>query len=217
LLRPGTLPYRDAWELQRRTADEVRAGGDPVLILLEHPPVYTLGVRGDGAHILATQEALRARGAEVVRSDRGGDVTFHGPGQLVAYPILRIRELGMGPVAYVCALEQTMIDALTAFGIDAERRLGQHGVWTGGAKVGAVGVRISGGVTMHGFALNVHPDLSYFDEIVPCGIRGAGVTSMAELLANAPDVDDVAHEVVTAFSRTFGLMLEERTEAAVGR
>ncbi len=203
LLRPGLIAYQDALALQHRLADEVRAGGSETLILLEHPPTYTLGVRGKEAHLLLSLEAFGARGAEVVRTDRGGDVTFHGPGQLVGYPIMHVRERGMGPATYVRAIEQVLIDALASFGIDAGRSDGRPGVWAGGAKIGAIGVRVSRGVTTHGFALNVNTDLSWFSHIVPCGIADAGVTSMARVMGAAVAMGAVGDAIVAAFARTF--------------
>ncbi|HEX5478911.1 MAG TPA: lipoyl(octanoyl) transferase LipB [Dehalococcoidia bacterium] len=219
LLRPGLTRYQDAWQLQRRFADDVRAGAPPTLILLEHPPTYTLGARGETRHLLATRELLAQRGAEVIASDRGGDVTFHGPGQLVAYPIFDLRALGLGPVSYVRALEASVMRALAAFGIDAERVAGRPGVWVGNAKIAAIGVRISRGVTMHGFALNVTTDLSWFDAIVPCGIADAGVTSMERLLGRAPSMRKVEDAVVDAVAAEFGLehAFETMLEVAGGR
>lgn len=203
LIRPGTLDYHDALELQRRVADGVRGGGQAALILLQHPPTYTLGARGRREHMLLPAQELFQRGAVVVETDRGGDITFHGPGQLVAYPILDLRARGQGPVWYVRRLEQTVIDALASFGIEAGRREGAPGVWAGGEKIAAIGVRISRGVTTHGFALNVQPDLSYFGHIIPCGIRDAGVTSMQRLTGRGYDMADVEAAVALAFARLF--------------
>lgn len=205
LLRPGVVAYEDAWGWQRRIADEVRDGADPALILLEHPHTYTLGTRGDAAHLLLSDELLRARGADVIRSDRGGDVTYHGPGQIVGYPIVNLRARGEGPVAYVRALEATMVDALASFDIDAQRTPGRPGVWCGDAKIGAIGVRVSRGVTTHGFALNVNTDLSYFAHIVPCGIVGADVTSMASIAGSMFVLRDVEDAVAASFARIFDM------------
>ena len=212
LLRPGLVDYQRAWQWQRALATDVRAGADPALILLEHPPVYTLGARGNDDHVLLSPDALRARGAEVLRSDRGGDVTFHGPGQIVGYPILELRRYGQGPVWYVRSLETMLIEVLAGFGIAAERSAGRPGVWAGGAKIAAIGVRVSGGVTTHGFALNVNTDLSYFEHIVPCGIANAGVTSMQRLAGTTFDMRAVEDAVATSFARQFGLDLVESAE-----
>ena len=218
LLRPGLTPYQHAWQLQQRIADEVREGALPTLILLQHPPVYTLGVRGKAEHLLLSQEAYLSHGAEVHRTDRGGDVTFHGPGQLVGYPILDLKAYGQGPVWYVRTLEALLIDVLSRFGVAAARAAGRPGVWVRDEKIAAIGVRVSRGVTTHGFALNVNTDLSYFQHIIPCGLAGAGVTSMQALTGETFDVREVEAEVVDAFERLFGMELHEAShvEAAVG-
>lgn len=203
LLQPGIVPYQQAWQLQQRIAAAVRDGGDPCLILLEHPPVYTLGVRAKPEDLLLGEAVLQSRGAEVHRTDRGGDVTFHGPGQLVAYPILDIRRYDQGPSWYVHQLEALVIDALDRFGIRGERSARNPGVWVDDAKIAAIGVRVSRGVTTHGFALNVNTDLRYFDDIVPCGLPGVGVTSMRELRGEAIEMDAVMRTVSDAFARRF--------------
>lgn len=216
LLRPGLVAYQDAWQLQQRIAERVRAGDDPALILLEHPPTYTLGVRGKAEHLLLSQEAFLSRGAEVHRTDRGGDVTFHGPGQLVGYPILDIRPYGEGPSWYVRTLEAILIDVLGRFGITAARSERNPGVWIGDAKIAAIGVRVSRGVTTHGFALNVNTDLAYFQHIIPCGLAGAGVTSMQQRTGDTFDMREVEDEVARAFERHFKLTVEEDDADARG-
>jgi lipoyl(octanoyl) transferase len=216
LLRPGLTPYQDAWQLQQRIAETVRAGGTPALILLEHPPVFTLGVRGKTEHLLRSLETYLASGATVERTDRGGDVTFHGPGQLVGYPILPIRDWGLGPVAYVRGLEAALIDVLARFGIVAERAEGLPGAWVGSEKIAAIGVRISRGVTTHGFALNVHTDLDRFRQIIPCGNATAGVTSMRQLTGETFDMRAVEDEIAAALARQFALdLVEDRALAGV--
>ncbi len=212
LLRPGLVAYQDALALQHRIADGVRAGGDDALILLEHPPTYTLGVRGKQDNLLLSIDAFRARGADVVHTDRGGDVTFHGPGQIVGYPIINLRARDMGPATYVRSIEQMIIDALAQFGVDADRVDGRPGVWTRGAKIAAIGVRVSRGVTTHGFALNVSTDLSYFDHIIPCGITDATVTSMQRLLGAAPDMRDVEDALSSAFARLFDVVIDQHRD-----
>jgi lipoate-protein ligase B len=207
LLRLGRTPYQQAWQLQERIAADVGAGADPVLILLEHPPTYTLGSRGHAEHLLLSDEAYHARGAEVVRTDRGGDVTYHGPGQLVGYPILDLRVLGLGPVRYVQALESLLIDALAGFGIAAGRSERNRGVWVDDAKIAAIGVHISRGIATHGFALNVNTDLSRFGDIVPCGLTDASVTSMQHLTGTTFAMQHVEDAVARSFSRTFGVGL----------
>jgi lipoate-protein ligase B len=216
LLRPGRVAYQDAWQLQQRIAAGVRNGDSPSLVLLEHPPTYTLGVRGKAEHLLLSQEAFLARGAEVHRTDRGGDVTFHGPGQVVGYPIIDLRASGMGPSSYVRALETMLIDVLSRFGIVAGRSERNRGVWVGDAKIAAIGVRISRGVTTHGFALNVNTDLSYFRDIVPCGLADASVTSMQQLSGETFDLREVEDEVAGAFAREFSLDLVEEPAAVEG-
>ena len=218
LLRPGLMHYQDAWRLQQRISETVQDGDAPALILLEHPPVYTLGARGKTEHLLLSQEGFLSQGAEVHRSDRGGDVTFHGPGQLVAYPILNLRSYGQGPVWYVRTLEALLIDVLSRFGIVAARSEGRPGAWVGEEKIAAIGVRVSRGVTTHGFALNINTDLSFFQHIIPCGLATAGVTSMQALTGETFPMRDVEVEVVDAFERLFGVDLREEsmTGAAVG-
>jgi len=215
LLRPGRVAYRDAWRMQQRIADEVRGGAPGTLILLEHPPVYTLGSRGDTGSMTTPEGLLRAAGAEVVQSDRGGDITFHGPGQVVGYPIINLRARGEGPAAHVRRLEQVMLGALAEFGIAADRSAGRPGAWCGDAKIGAIGVRVARGVTMHGFALNVDVDLSWFDRIVPCGLAGVRVTSMREQAGVTYGAGDVQDALARSFARVFDAELVV-TEAGAG-
>jgi lipoate-protein ligase B len=191
---------------------EVRDGADPTLILLEHPPTYTLGTRGDASHILASGGRLRALGAEVVRTDRGGDVTFHGPGQVVGYPIVDLRRLGIGVSDYVCGLEAMLIDVLRRFGIAGERSERNRGVWVGDAKIAAIGVRVSRGITTHGFALNVNTDLSWFEHIVPCGLPDTRVTSMEAITGIEQEIRSVQEAIVEAFGTQFGLEIAELAE-----
>lgn len=201
----GLVGYREAWELQRGLADRVAAGSDcETLLLLEHPHVYTLGRRGKAEDILAPEKALRMMGAEVHHVDRGGEVTYHGPGQLVGYPILRLRRWFDGPLAYVRALEGVIVGALGDFGIRAQSGDRPTGVWVGDAKIAAIGVKVSRGVTTHGFALNVAPDLSFFEHIVPCGMRDARVTSMSALLGRKVAVDAVIPVVARHFETVCG-------------
>ena len=180
---------------------------DGALLLLEHPHVYTLGRRGRLDDILAPEDSLSSLGVEIHHVDRGGEVTYHGPGQLVGYPILDLRRLGMRPLEYVRSLERLLIDTLYGFGIAAEADGHPTGVWAGGAKIAAIGVRVSRGVTTHGFALNVSPDLGYFEHIVPCGMRDCRVTSMVSEGA-AADVGKVALRAAGHFERVFGVRLE---------
>jgi lipoyl(octanoyl) transferase len=180
--------------------------------------VITLGVkaRTDRSHVLATAESLSSRGVEVHESGRGGDVTFHGPGQLVGYPILDLRPDRCDVHRYVRDLEEVLIRTAAAFGVEASRAPGLTGVWVGHDKIAAIGVRISKWITSHGFALNVNTDLSHFDLIVPCGIRDRGVTSLQRLLGRAVGMDSVEHEVIEAFADVFGRLPHERQDRAIG-
>lgn len=211
VVRPGTVPYLDAWDLQRQAVARHQQGdGRDVLFLLEHPPVYTLGKRADRANLLWDAGTLERRGIEVVDVDRGGDITYHGPGQLVGYPILRLASLRT-VVDYVRALEEVLIRAVATFRLEAERVPGLTGVWVGDAKLAAIGVRVaSGGITSHGFALNVTTRLDDFAGIVPCGITDRGVCSLADLGVTTT-VDEVADRVATAVSTVFGATLELTT------
>lgn len=216
LWRAGVVAYGDALRWQRAAAEALAAGRGPeALALLEHPPVFTLGARGRRDSLLAAPEALARGGAELVATDRGGDVTFHGPGQLVAYPILDLRRRGIGAAAYVRRLEAVAIATLGAFGIEAARAEGRPGAWVGDAKIAAVGVRVSRGVSRHGLALNVSTDLAWFGRIVPCGIAGAGVASMAGLLPDgAPPMRAVEDAMASAFERVFAMRLAEDASIA---
>ena len=205
----GLIEYTKAWAEQRRLVAACREDSEARLLLLEHPPTYTLGARGRQEHLLLGDEALARLGAAVLRTDRGGDVTFHGPGQLVGYPILDLRRWGQGPSWYVRSLETVLIAALSTFGIAGRREPGRPGVWAGDAKIAAIGVRVSRGVTSHGFALNVVPDLRYFSYIVPCGLPGVSVTSIAEVLGRAPETAAVVDAVIEAFGHVFGLRMDE--------
>ncbi len=201
----GTVPYQEAWELQGRLVAARRRGliGD-LLLLLEHPPVYTLGRGGRAEHLLAPVEWLRRQGADVFEVDRGGDITFHGPGQLVGYPILDLTAWGRDLHRYLRNLEETLIRALAAFGVAAGRKAGYTGVWVDDRKIAAIGVKLnSGWITSHGFALNVSTDLSWFDHIVPCGIRDYGVTSLAAELGRPVTRAAVVGPVVEAFGQVF--------------
>lgn len=207
----GRVPYAEVLDLQR--AIHARSADDH-LLLLEHPHVYTLGKRADSAHVLVPPARV---GAELVHSDRGGDVTYHGPGQLVGYPIVTLDESPAGMrdvVAYVRRLEAVLVDTLAAFGVVGRREEGLTGVWVDGEKIAAIGVRVARGRTMHGFALNLDPDLGMFDHIVPCGIRGRGVTSLAARLGSPPSMRAVADATVTAFARHFGARTLERQDVA---
>jgi lipoyl(octanoyl) transferase len=206
--RLGRVPYADALALQRSLVDERRAGRiADTLLLVEHPPVLTLGVRGDGgrSHILATDEALAASGIEVHETGRGGDVTYHGPGQLVGYPIIDLNPDRRDVHRYVRDLETVVIRTAADFGIEAGRIEGLTGVWVGNEKLAAIGVRIARWITSHGFALNVSTNLDHFKLIVPCGIFDRGVTSLTRLLGRPVDSADVEICVSEHFANIFNL------------
>jgi len=179
----GLIGYGAALEIQEELVEARKRGeGADTLLLLEHTPVYTLGRNADEANVTATGAELEARGIEVVQTGRGGDVTYHGPGQLVGYPILDLGARGEGAVWYVGRLEQVMLKVLSEFGVEGRTDRKNRGVWVWDDKVGAIGVRITRHITMHGFSLNVCPDLSHYSGIVPCGIRDKGVTSLERLV-----------------------------------
>ena len=208
----GRVEYAAAIALQRRVHARVVAGEMPsTLLLLEHPHVYTLGRRGSDMDILIGPERLEALGIEVAHVDRGGEVTYHGPGQLVGYPIVNLREWGGGPLRYVRALESMLIATLAELGIIAESEDRPTGVWIVNTKVAAIGVRVSRGVTTHGFALNVDPDLSYFDHIVPCGDPDAPVTSVGAQGKKGVDVATVVPIVARQFGAALGRPVEWMT------
>ena len=207
--RLGTVEYQQAWDLQVRLAQEIRQGERPnTLLLLEHPPVYTLGRLSQPGHLLLSLEELQEKGVSVYETDRGGQVTYHGPGQLVAYPVVDLRQ-GGGPLKYVRTLERIIVDTLADFQIGAGMVEGLTGVWASGAKAAAIGVRISRGVAYHGFAINVNTDLSYYDHIVPCGIEDRPVTSMAELRGGPIDLEEVQYSLVYHFGRGMGFRMVE--------
>lgn len=217
LHRPGLVAYDEALAWQQARAEAVRTSAAPeTLAVLQHAPVYTLGMRGERRHVLATPEALTARGASLVPTDRGGDVTFHGPGQLVAYPILDLRRRELGPATYVRMLESVLIEVLARFGLEAGRVAGRPGVWVEDAKVAALGVRVRSGVSTHGVALNVSTDLRWFDAIVPCGIADAGVTSMERLLRVAPPHEAVEDAFIEAFACVFEVRVTSLEVAGAG-
>ena len=203
--RLGLVPYPEAWALQNRLADARRAGLAPdTLILLEHPHTYTIGRSGTRDHVFLTDSELAVRGITCLDVDRGGDVTYHGPGQLVGYPIF---DIGPQPDVgrYLRNLEDCLIETLADFGIAAGRLSGYTGVWIGDRKIAAIGVKVSQGVTTHGFALNVSTDLSLFTHILPCGIPDKGVTSMALEVGRAPAMTEVEARVMAHFSNRFAV------------
>ncbi len=206
--RLGTVAYQPAWELQDELAEQRRARriGDR-LLLVEHFPVYTIGRGGDEANLLATPTRLRELGAEFIRVDRGGDITFHGPGQIVAYPIVELRD-PLDLRRYVRSLEEAIIATAAAFGVAAHREQGLIGVWVEGQrKLAAIGVRVRRGVTTHGLALNVNTDLRWFAEMIPCGIADKEVTSLARELGHPLDMAAVEDRLTDELAHIFGLVL----------
>jgi lipoyl(octanoyl) transferase len=215
--RLGTVPYEPTWELQDELAGQRRERriGDR-LLLLEHFPVYTIGRGGDEGNLLAGPERLRELGATYLRIDRGGDITFHGPGQLVAYPIVELRD-PLDLRRYVRTLEAAIIATTARFGVRAGRVEGLAGVWVDDQrKLAAIGVRVRRGVTTHGLALNVNTDLRWFDEMIPCGIRGKGVTSLQRELGHAVPMELVEEALATELATAFGMRLADGLPAIAG-
>jgi lipoyl(octanoyl) transferase len=204
--RLGTVPYGDALMLQGDLVKQRRAGEiEDTLLLLEHPHVITLGSSSHAEHVLVDAAERTRRGIELFETGRGGDVTYHGPGQLVGYPILDLKPDRCDVHRYVRDLEEVLIQAVARFGVTATRVAGLTGIWTGQDKLAAIGVRVSSGwITSHGFALNVGTDLSYFGAIVPCGIQERSVTSLERLLGERPDMEAVCDAVERAFTDLFG-------------
>ena len=205
----GCMPYRKASDLQRELVARRKSGEiDDVLLLLEHFPVITLGRNTNREHLLSSVETLDRQGIEVVETNRGGDVTFHGPGQLVGYPILDLSLIRKDVVWYVRTLEEVLIRTAKDFGIQAGRKDGLTGVWVNHAKVAAIGIHISRWVTSHGFALNLETDLDGFKHIVPCGIAACPVTSFRELLGATVDRTNVEERLIRHFGKLFGFTME---------
>lgn len=238
--RLGQVPYQEAWRLQQRLAEEIAAGRQPAtLLLLQHPHIFTFGRRGDAANLLWGPEELNRRRVQVLWVDRGGDVTYHGPGQLVGYPLIQLasppnqlpnetdseglsseaRIVKADYIGYLRQLEQVILDALADFGIPGKRINGKTGVWVDlpepnpaekMAKIAAIGVKIDvHGVTRHGFALNVNPDMSYWDGIIGCGLKGDRSASLADYLRPAPQMDQVEQSIIAAFKDVFHFQMVE--------
>lgn len=215
----GRRGYREVWQMQERLMEEIREqklkGGetDNYLIFVEHDPVYTLGKSGNEANMLIDAIQLRAKQADFIKVDRGGDITFHGPGQWVVYPVIDLENFGLGIKEYVDCLEEVVIRTIGEYGICGERLSGATGVWleTGtpaARKICAIGVKCSRYVTMHGFALNVNTDLNYFSYIHPCGFIDKGVTSMAREMGKAVDMQDVKNSLKKQFFLVFGMIFQ---------
>ena len=196
----GQKSYKAVWDLQKEMQQQrINGNIEDTLILVEHDPVYTLGKNANEDHLLQSRD----ESVDVFNIERGGDITFHGPGQLVGYPILDLSNYKKSVSWYMRTLEQVLIDTLIEFKITAQRNDGLTGVWVGDEKIAALGVRISRWVTMHGFALNVNPDLSFYDGIIPCGIFDHGVTSMEQLLGETQNNDNVKNMVIEKFNKYF--------------
>ncbi len=222
--RLGLMPYQQAWDLQAQLAGQVAEHALPAtLLLLEHPHTYTFGRRGQASNLLWNEAELKQRGVEVFWVDRGGDVTYHGPGQLVGYPIIPLNSSGLVAttqgdtsllpqadyVGYLRKLEQVLIQALQQFGVEAGRVKNLTGVWVKGAKIAAIGVKVDGhGVSRHGFALNVDPDMGYWNGIIGCGLEGYSVTSLAKILKSPPPMQQVIQAVIDAFMDVFEFQSE---------
>ncbi|HEV2247917.1 MAG TPA: lipoyl(octanoyl) transferase LipB [Terriglobia bacterium] len=206
---PGVVDYEDGLRLQHLRVVARKAGDiADTLLLLQHPPVYTLGRNADRKNILFSPERLRHLGAGIFETDRGGDVTFHGPGQLVGYPILDLTQHRRDLAWYMHSLEEVFIRVAGEFGINAGRVHSARGVWVGNDKLVAMGVHVSRWVTSHGFAFNVNTDLRFFDWIVPCGLEGKGVTSLQKLLGRPVSMDRVVEQVIRQFGAVFGLEIK---------
>jgi lipoyl(octanoyl) transferase len=213
----GLMGYAEAWALQKRVVAARKAGlVEHVLLFCEHPHVITLGRNGKREHLLASENVLRQKGVEFFETSRGGDITYHGPGQIVGYPILNLGAIRRDVVWYVRMLEEAMICATAEFGITAERVAGKTGIWarceSTEKKLAAIGVHISRWVTSHGFAYNVSTDLRFFDLIVPCGIADRKATSLEKLLERNVEPDDVAPRIATHLGKLFGLEMKEASK-----
>lgn len=212
-MRWGLVDYEVAWERQKelfalRRSHQVT----DLLILLQHPPTYTIGRKGNGDNLLVSMEELASLGAKLYWVERGGDVTYHGPGQIVGYPILDLKDIKRDVHVYLRHLEEVLILTLKDFGIEGVRKPGFTGVWVEDDKIASIGVSLSNWVTMHGFALNVNTELRYFDKIFPCGIRDKKVTSMKKRLSRAIEISEVEDSIVSHFANLFDRRVRQANE-----
>ena len=200
ILDLGLSDYNDTWELQKKLQSKRILGEiEDHLLLVEHPPVFTLGKNASKQHIINNSEDV-----SIIQTDRGGNITFHGPGQLVCYPILDLNHYKRSITWYMRELEQLIIDVLSEYDIKASRKKGLTGTWVKDKKIAALGVRISRWVTMHGFSLNINPDLNFYKNIIPCGIKEYGVTSMAKIMGNeVPSMDEIKIKMTKRFTKNF--------------
>ena len=216
LVKLRVSEYLEVLKLQERLRLRVSKEDLPgILLLLEHPHIYTLGRRASSKDILIPQQKIDELGISVHQIDRGGEVTYHGPGQLVGYPIINLRRLGIGPLVYVRSLEKMLIDALSDLSIKSESDGYPTGVWAQGKKIAAIGVRVSQGVTTHGFAVNVNCDLKYFDNIVPCGLSQSGITSIFDQ-GKTVSMNSFSNSVASHFSKKFEVALELKELLDIG-
>jgi lipoyl(octanoyl) transferase len=214
----GTVGYAEGLRLQAERVTQRKAGEIPdTLLLLEHPHVYTLGRNAKRENLLISEDRLAQLGAQLFATDRGGDITYHGPGQLVGYPIFDLTQHRRDIAWFMRSLEEVFMGVARGFGIEAGRLAGAPGVWVGDEKLVAMGVHISRWVTSHGFAFNVNTDLRYFEWIVPCGLRDKGVTSLAKLLGQPVEMSAAIDRVVEHFSRVFALTMQVEESAGEGR
>lgn len=204
----GSVPYAEAWDLQKLLVEEVRAGGPEALLLLEHPHVFTMGTRGSADNVLWDAAERRRRNIEIIWADRGGDVTYHGPGQLTGYPILDLARHGGDLLVYLRNLEAALVSYMAELGVEAASVPGLTGVWHGSEKVAAIGIKKSGSIVSHGFALNLTTDLDYFAGIVPCGLDDKTATSMERLTGRRVSVEAAARGFAPHFERALDVDLE---------
>lgn len=211
----GEVSYEDGLAWQKELVNALKENGSAPnhLILLEHPPIVTIGRRGTDKNIVADSARLEAEGVKVHYTNRGGDVTYHGPGQIVGYPIMRLGDFAKDVHKYLRAIEEVIISTLHRFGVNGERNKKYTGVWVGGEKIAAIGVAISRWITSHGWALNVNPNMSHFSLIIPCGIQGKGVTSMEKILGREMDINEIKKALAESFAEVFGLDMEECDKA----
>lgn len=206
----GTISYQEAWDLQHRIHEAKQAGlSADVLLLLEHPHVFTLGKNARKENILVSETVLRDQGIDCVSIERGGDVTYHGPGQLLGYPIFFLEALKLRVVEFVDKLEEVMIRVLASYGLPAQRSALNRGVWVKEAKLGFVGIAVRRGITLHGFALNVAPKLSYYEMIHSCGLKGVRIVSLSSLLRRSIPMEEVKKKIIDSFEEVFDLKTEQ--------
>lgn len=206
----GLLDYQDAWALQLRLVDAGKDGAlkSGVVLFVEHPAVFTLGRRGGRENLKVSESFLTARGISVVHVERGGDITYHGPGQLVVYPVVHLRAMGLGVLPFVEGLEEVMIRTVGDWGIDAGRNVLNRGAWVGMSKIGSIGIAVRRSISFHGLALNVNTDLEPFTWVNPCGLQGVRITSMKEILGKEIPMEDVKAAAKEHMGEVFGVELE---------